>query len=246
MSNLKKVQADNLNQPEVKRDLMKEIEDMQLFMYALIHDLKAPISNLNAIFSLIKDENITDKPILMEKAETVVHSMDHTIEKLNKLLVFKDGIREDVKVLELTAVFKELLESEIAGNISEVSFKCNFKDCQQVVYSETYLKCILSNLVNNAVKYQSPKRSLQVHLCSQRLGDKVLLTVRDNGEGINMSEEGMNLFKPFKRLSNSKEGSRLGLYLVKVLVEKNGGYLVIDSTPNVGSIFTLYLSEYSV
>lgn len=244
MSDLKNLQADKTNHTEVKRDLLKEIEDMQFFMYALIHDLKAPISNLNAIFSLIKDENITDKPVLMEKAENVVHSMDHTIEKLNKLLVFKDGIKEDVKTLELNTVFKELLESEIAGNKDEVSFKCNFKECPTVVYSETYLRCILSNLINNAIKYQSPKRSLQVHLCSQRLGDKVLLTVRDNGQGINMSEEGVNLFKPFKRLSNSKEGSRLGLYLVKVLVEKNGGHLVIDSTPNVGSTFTLYLNEY--
>ena len=99
---MKAVKNTELKKPDKRvadRDLLKEIEDMQFFMYALIHDLKAPISNLNAIFSLIKDDTITDKPTLMEKAETVVHNMYHTIEKLNKLLVFKDGAGEDIKVL---------------------------------------------------------------------------------------------------------------------------------------------------
>jgi signal transduction histidine kinase len=246
MKAVKNTEIEQSGKQVANRDLIKEIEDMQFFMYALIHDLKAPISNLNAIFSLIKDDTVTDKPSLMEKAETVVHNMDHTIEKLNKLLVFKAGSGDDIKVLDLNNLYEELIKSEIAGNLDEVNFNTNFKECKTIVYSETYLKCILSNLINNAIKYQSPKRSLQIYICSQRLGDHVLLTVRDNGQGINLAEERTNLFKPFKRLSNSKEGSRLGLYMIKLLVEKNGGYLVIDSTPNVGSTFTLYLREYTI
>src|SRR5690606_24368547 len=150
----------------------------------------------------------------------------------------------DVEQLNLREVYEELIASEIAGDLDKVDFHVNF-ECKTISYSDTYLKCILSNLINNAIKYQSPKRKLQLHVCSQQLGEHVLITVRDNGQGINMTEEGANLFIPFKRLSNSKEGSRLGLYLVKVLVEKNGGHLVIDSTPNVGSTFTLYLKEYN-
>lgn len=233
------------NHPGTKSDLIKEIEEMQFFMYALIHDLKAPISNLSTIFSLIKDDTITEKPLLLEKAENVIHNMDHTINKLNKLLIFRDGTGEDIKTLNLQEVYEELLASEIAGDLNSVDFNVHFDPCKTIVYSETYLKCILSNLINNAIKYQSPKRKLLLHVCSQKLGEQVLITIRDNGQGINMAEEGANLFKPFKRLSNSKEGSRLGLYLVKVLVEKNGGHLVIDSTPNVGSTFTLYFKEYN-
>lgn len=246
MKAVKNTEIEKSGKQVANRDLIKEIEDMQFFMYALIHDLKAPISNLNAIFSLIKDDTVTDKPSLMEKAETVVHNMDHTIEKLNKLLVFKDGSGDDIKVLDLNNLYEELISSEIAGNLDEVNFNTNFKECETIVYPETYLKCILSNLINNAIKYQSPKRSLQIYICSQRLGDHVLLTVRDNGQGINLAEERANLFKPFKRLSNSKDGSRLGLYMIKLLVEKNEGHLVIDSTPNVGSTFTLYLREYFI
>lgn len=250
IKNVKKNQASEVRQnkpsnPGTKSDLIREIEEMQFFMYALIHDLKAPISNLSTIFTLIKDENITEKPLLLEKAENVIHNMDHTINKLNKLLIFRDGTGEDVKKLKLQEVYKDLIASEIAGDLDNVDFNVHF-ECETISYSETYLKCILSNLINNAIKYQSPKRKLQLHICSQRLGEHVLITIRDNGQGINMAEEGANLFKPFKRLSNSKEGSRLGLYLVKVLVEKNGGHLVIDSTPNVGSTFTLYFKEYDV
>src|SRR5690606_33001627 len=170
-----------------KRDLIKEIEEMQFFMYALIHDLKAPISNLSTIFTLIKDDTITEKPLLLEKAEHVIHNMDHTINKLNKLLIFRDGTGEDIKNLSFQEVYQELIVSEIAGDLDKVDFNVHFDECENIIYSETYLKCILSNLINNAIKYQSPKRKLRLNLCSQRLGDHVLFTIRDNGQGINMA-----------------------------------------------------------
>lgn len=227
-----------------KKELTKEIEEMQLFMYAMIHDLKAPISNLNSIFSLIKSEVSEEKPLLMEKAEVVVHNMKDTIDNLNKLLVLKNGKQEDIKRITLSKLLNDLLVSEISRDLDSPNLMANFEKCPYVFYPETYLKCILSNLINNAVKYRSDKRPLEIYLCSQKLGEDVLLTVRDNGQGINMVLEGRKLFKPFKRLSNSKEGSGLGLYLIKGLVEKNGGHIIVDSKQNVGTTFTLYLKEY--
>lgn len=225
-------------------ELIKEIEEMQLFMYAMIHDLKAPLSNLNTIFSLIKKEGLSEKQLLVEKAETVIYNMGYTIDKLNKLMLLKDGKQEDLKNVDLEALLDQLKASDISGGLENINLTVNFEKCPSVFYPETYLKSILSNLINNAIKYSSSKRLLHIYLSSQKMGDSVLLTVRDNGQGINIAREGKDLFKPFKRLSNSKEGSRLGLFLIKNLVEKNQGHIVVDSTPDVGTTFTLYLKEY--
>lgn len=156
----------------------------------------------------------------------------------------REGKQDDIKIIDLNILFKELKTSEISSSLEDVEVKVNFSKCPRICYPETYLKSILSNLINNAIKYSSDKRPLQIHMSSRKLGDRILLTVRDNGQGIDIAKEGKNLFQPFKKLSNSKEGSGLGLFLVKELVEKNNGHVIVDSTPDVGTTFTLYLNEY--
>lgn len=224
--------------------LTEEIQEMQLFMYAMIHDLKTPLSNLDMIFSLFKKENMTERPALMEKAEVVLGNMRNTIDKLNKLMALREGKQDDIKIIDLNILLEELKTSEISSSLENVEVNVNFNKCLKICYAETYLKSILSNLINNAIKYSSDKRPLQLYLSSRRLGDRILLTIRDNGQGIDIAKEGKNLFRPFSKLSNSKEGSGLGLFLVKELVEKNKGHIIVDSTPDVGTTFTLYLNEY--
>ncbi len=226
--------------------LIEEIQEMQLFMYAMIHDLKTPLSNLDMIFSLFKREDLPDRPVLMEKAESVVHNMRNTIEKLNKLMALREGKHDDIKIIDLNILLEQLKTSEISSGLEDVEVNVNFHKCPQICYAETYLKSILSNLINNAIKYSSDKRPLQLYLSSRKLGDRILLTIRDNGQGIDIAKENKNLFQPFKKLSNSKEGSGLGLFLVKELVEKNKGHIIVDSTPDVGTTFTLYLNEYKM
>lgn len=226
--------------------LTEEIQEMQLFMYAMIHDLKTPLSNLDMIFSLFKKEDLQERPALMEKAETVLLNMRNTIDKLNKLISLREGKQDDVKIIDLNILLEELKTSDVSNGLEHIEVNVNFGKCPMVCYAETYLKSILSNLINNAIKYASDKRPLQLYLSSQKLGDRVLITVRDNGQGMDIAKEGNNLFQPFKKLSNSKEGSGLGLFLVKELIEKNKGHIIVDSTPDVGTTFTLYLNEYKM
>lgn len=245
MASTDDIKSNKRSEEELKHtSLTEEIQEMQLFMYAMIHDLKTPLSNLDMIFSLFKKDNLTERPALMEKAETVLGNMRNTIDKLNKLMAIREGKQDDVKIIDLNILLEELKTSEISSSLENVEVHVNFNKCPKIRYAETYLKSILSNLINNAIKYSSDKRPLQLYLSSRKLGDRILLTIRDNGQGIDIAKEGKNLFRPFSKLSNSKEGSGLGLFLVKELVEKNKGHIIVDSTPDVGTTFTLYLNEY--
>jgi two-component system CheB/CheR fusion protein len=74
----------------------------------------------------------------------------------------------------------------------------------------------------------------------------VLLTVRDNGMGMNLNKYKQHLFKPFTRFTNKASGKGLGLHLVKNMVEKNGGKIQVESATENGTTFYLYLKEYKL
>jgi PAS domain S-box-containing protein len=103
---------------------------------------------------------------------------------------------------------------------------------------------VLLNLLSNAVKYNRPGGTVGIS-GSRDATDGFALAVRDSGPGI-APEDVERLFVPFDRLgleAGIVEGAGLGLALARRLVEVMGGSLSVDSTPGVGSIFTIVLPE---
>lgn len=71
-----------------------------------------------------------------------------------------------------------------------------------------------------------------------------MISFKDNAEGIDMERNGSRLFTPFIRFNQEQEGKGIGLYLIKKMIEKNGGRLEVESEKGRGSTFTIYLKEY--
>lgn len=93
-------------------------------------------------------------------------------------------------------------------------------------------------LAANAVKF-SPEGSV-ISLASQVQGDDLLLSVRDQGEGI-AEEDQQRIFERFGRTDKSKPGSGLGLPIVAAIVRAHGGHVVVESQPGAGSTFTMVI-----
>jgi signal transduction histidine kinase len=107
-----------------------------------------------------------------------------------------------------------------------------------------FIFSVLKNLISNAIKYRDDERALQIELESKRENDKVLVTVKDNGIGIDLKKYGDRLFKVFSRLTDRADGTGIGLYIVRNLVEGNGGSIKVESEPGKGTTFYCYLKEY--
>lgn len=76
-------------------------------------------------------------------------------------------------------------------------------------------------------------------------GNYTLLSYNDNGIGIDISKYGNKLFSPFQRLEvNKATRTGIGLYLIKNIIEINGGYIKVESTPGKGTTFLCILKEY--
>jgi signal transduction histidine kinase len=158
------------------------------------------------------------------------------------------------------------LEDLVDKNVAETKFEAGQKniaiDWQRpekplplVAGYEHYLSYAISNLIDNAVKYTpstgetSETRNRRdepgwIKIRTEAKGREVIVSVEDNGIGIPPDEIG-NMFKKFSRATNARkmytDGSGLGLYIIKEIIEGHGGRVSVQSKLEEGSTFKIFL-----
>ena len=219
--------------------------DLDNFVYTASHDLKTPISNIEGLMNLLlrnmPEEMLEDdrikKPISLIEAS--IERFKNTILELTNIarLQKEDTINEHA---QLEPVLEEVLfDLQFMIKESNTQLITEIKGCKPVPLSSRYLKSIIYNLLSNAIKYRSPERTPQIRLLCQQQGDEILLLVQDNGLGL--KEKDLNkIFSMFTRMHTHVEGSGVGLYLVKRIVDNIGGRLEVESTEGIGSTFSIY------
>jgi signal transduction histidine kinase len=226
--------------------LQKTNNNLEEFTFALSHDLKTPLTSLKLSLELLEDaaDPIT-KNTYIEMIRRAGQRLDKTVTGLVEILDVYTRNHNVTKTVNLEEFFKEIKEEfSILASGKEVFFTGNFM-VREVNYIETYLNSIFTNLISNSIKYRVPGRPLEISISSNRKDDKVLLTFSDNAEGIDLENYGHRLFTPFTRFNNEQEGRGIGLYIIKKMVERNGGSIKIESKLNCGTTFTLELLEYA-
>ncbi|MES2733766.1 MAG: PAS domain S-box protein [Bacteroidota bacterium] len=244
---------------EITRDLTQKVKNEELtqknkalvtinadldnFIYAASHDLKSPITNLEGLLTLLRKKLAL--PATSENAQ-VVSMMEVSINRLKKTILDISEISQVQKGLEEayeTLNFAQLLD-EIKADMtdliaqSEATIRTNFQ-VEQMDYARKNLRSILYNLLSNALKYRSLLRPAVVELSTFFQNGQLVLTVRDNGLGLSEKQQS-KLFSMFKRMHSHVDGTGIGLYMIKRMVENNGGKITVDSQPDVGSAFTVY------
>jgi len=109
-----------------------------------------------------------------------------------------------------------------------------------VSFSPANLRSIVYNLLSNAIKYRAPDRLARVHVRAAQAEVGVVLVVQDNGLGMSELQQ-RQLFGLFQRLHTHVEGTGVGLYITKRLIENAGGTIAVQSQPNEGTTFTVTL-----
>tara|TARA_R110002012_G_scaffold321998_1_gene553301 strand:- start:27366 stop:30572 length:3207 start_codon:yes stop_codon:yes gene_type:complete len=228
------------------KDTIKKLQqtnkDLDTFTYKTSHDLKGPISRIKGILALSRFENPeakTDR--YLNLIEKTTKEMDILLDKLTQVHNIYNSQLE-YKTIDIPTIFKDVME-KISPLVEQSKFKFQFdlKNENELKTDEKMLELILLNLLENALIYSDHnKPQREIKLSTIRKDKSFLLSVEDNGVGIPENQM-PKIFEMFYRGSERSIGNGLGLYLVKVAVEKIDGKLKCESEEYKFTRFTIKL-----
>lgn len=220
------------------------IGEHEILLDTLAHDIRNSISSVKlAVISMqtMPDREKQEMGTLLQVAdrglkrmETIINDLFETRKEAYAVLdeaerVSIENIFEDVRLLLFDEITKSGAQIQIKAGVSEIRF------------SRRKLRSILHNLIGNAVKYRAPGRKPQIIVESYMESNQTVIAVRDNGMGIPKYQTEL-IFEKYHRLSDEIEGSGIGLFLVKQILENAGGTIHVESEPGKGSTFIVKLS----
>ena len=239
---LKRVQVEL---EKTNQNLLKINTDLDNFVYTASHDLKAPISNIEGLTDALQD--------LTEKGDEQVHLILDLVRK--SVEKFKETINALTDVAKIQKEFEEEAETlHIKEMVEEVKFSIQHMftsshaqmvyhlEEEYVQFSKKNFRSILYNLISNAIKYRDAQRGLVIEIASSKVGDQIELRITDNGLGIDKNRQ-KQIFGMFKRFHTHVEGTGIGLYMVKRIIENAGGSIEVNSQPGQGTIFHILLKD---
>ncbi|MEB2786988.1 chemotaxis protein CheB [Algoriphagus persicinus] len=217
--------------------------DHNMFIYAVSHDLNGPMSNLTSIVSLLKDGDPSrhDTTELVEMLEESTVNLNTIIYELSDIAKIESEI--DVQEsLPLEALLNEV-ELSLKDKLLNSGAKLTFDLKEPLIhFSKKNLRRILFNLLSNAIKYKSLDRVPEVTIRTEKSNDFILLSIQDNGLGINEKKK-LKIFGIFQRAHSHVEGNGIGLYLVKKTITNAGGDIEVESEVGKGSTFKIFFKD---
>ena len=228
-------------------DLERLNKEMDNFVYSTSHDLKSPINNISGLVNILKMElpqGNASVDELLERIESSSSRAIDAIQNLTGILKIHTEPYDDLENISIQSLVEEILEENtilVKESQALVRYELNVKN---IFYSKTALKSILYNLITNAIKYKSSDRKPEITIRAfPVLNKKIEIHVVDNGLGIDLKANRDKLFCLFKRFHDHIEGSGIGLYSVKKIIESKGGIITVDSKVNEGSVFKMILPQ---
>ncbi|OUJ72169.1 sensor histidine kinase [Hymenobacter crusticola] len=230
----------------LNQQLTRVNADLDSFVYMATHDLKAPINNLEGLVQAL-GETLADQPDtaarpLLGMMEEAVTRFQRTLGQLSEVLRLHQA-PNPANSIELAAMVADVRQDLLpALQQTGGQLAVDVAACPIVAIPAKSLRSVLYNLISNALKYHHPERQPLVCLSCQDQEGWWCLCVQDNGLGLT-SDQQVALFTLFRRFHNHVEGSGLGLYTVKKIVENLGGRVEVQSELGVGSTFQVYIPK---
>lgn len=235
----------NQDLSEANAELIKYNNELRQFSYTISHNLRGPLASLLGLVSLfdqksLSGENLTIANHILESAQR----LDGIVKDLNKIIDIRNDIfkiRQKISLEDELLLIQNVLKKEL--NPDQSVLDISIEACPHVYSVRPMVHSILYNLISNALKYKAPERKALINIKATQNNDYYVLSVEDNGLGIDLKNHEDNLFKLYKRFHYHTEGKGIGLYLVKLQSEALGGYVEVASELNRFTKFTVYLRK---
>jgi signal transduction histidine kinase len=220
-------------------DLKRSNKDLEQFAYVASHDLQEPLRAVAGFVGLLK--KLYRHKLDGDAAEYIdlaVEGAERMLTLIHDLLTYS---RVGTKGGAFVAMhMKDALDNALKNlqvAISETQTRITYDEMPEVTADTTQMTQLLQNLIANAIKFHGQKEP-EIHIEAQRTGSEWVISVRDNGIGIEQQYYD-RIFLIFQRLHTRSQfqGTGIGLAVCKKIVERHGGRIWVESKPGQGSTF---------
>ena len=215
------------------------------FVLRASHELRTPVTGMHMAFGLFRERaKFPAESREADLLDTVNEEMQRLMQLINDLLNFSRYQNGLQKLTLGPCDVNDLLEHARArfaepANAQNIELLVEAQaDLPRLYADQPQLERVLDNLLANALRHTA--EGGQIRLQARRHGERVIVSVEDNGEGIAYGQQG-RIFEPFVQVGRKKGGAGLGLALCKEIVQLHGGRMGVYSRPGQGTQFYMAL-----
>ncbi|RON60603.1 PAS domain-containing sensor histidine kinase [Pseudomonas fluorescens] len=216
------------------------------FVLRASHELRTPVTGMHMAFGLFRERaKFPAESREADLLDTVNEEMQRLMQLINDLLNFSRYQNGLQKLTLAPCSIEDLLEQaqlRFAESAAQKGIALNVEvqsPLPRLQADQAQLDRVLDNLIDNALRHTA--RDGQIRLQARRHGERVIISVEDNGEGIAYGQQG-RIFEPFVQVGRKKGGAGLGLALCKEIVQLHGGRMGVYSRPGQGTQFYMALA----
>jgi PAS domain S-box-containing protein len=227
---------------EKNRELEKTNSELDSFVYSTSHELRSPLMSVLGLINLLEMES--ENPEQVRYVQMMKESINKLDQILHDIIDYSQNSRFEVDSEQMffqPAVERIINNLRYMPGAEKIKFDVQVDDIQPFFSDSRRVEIILNNFISNAIKFHNTAKevpTIQVKVVTQ--AEKAFITVKDNGSGI--SEAHMpRIYDMFFRGTEKSNGSGIGLYIVKEIVEKLQGDIRVQSTEGQGTEFIVEL-----
>ena len=221
------------------------------FSHAMVHDMKTPLSTIYMALNFLHSGRLDDKPEMKDKYFKIAESeADHLLTLTNKVLTLSKLEKHKLEMVKeeivLISMINKLTDKFTAKASKPVQFTVNLK-ATEVYADQEYLEEVISNLIDNAIKYSN--ETVDIQISSDSNESYTILKVYDNGFGIAKEDQSI-IFNKYERASATKRnrkggasGFGLGLNFAEQVITAHDGKIVVNSIEGEFTEFIIYLPK---
>lgn len=215
------------------------------FTHIVSHNLRSHAANFSMLLDFLASESDEEeKRKIIEMLTNTSNNLIETLDNLNDVVAISRNINQEKESINLKQRLNNVtknLSSFLKNNKATIINEIPDDLCIKVIPS--YIESILSNFITNAVKYKRNDEPPLIRLFVIRSEEYTILSIQDNGQGIDLKKYGDKLFGLYKTFHNSKDARGIGLYITKNQIEAMNGKISIESEVGKGTIFNIYFNE---
>ena len=216
------------------------------FVLRASHELRTPVTGMHMAFGLFRERtHFAPDSREADLLNTVNEEMQRLMQLINDLLNFsryQNGLQKLTLAPCSIEALLEQAQSRFATSAEEKEISLLVEvqgPLPRLQADQPQLERVLDNLLDNALRHTGSGGRIRLH--ARRHGDRVIISVEDNGEGIAYGQQG-RIFEPFVQVGRKKGGAGLGLALCKEIVQLHGGRMGVYSRPGQGTQFYMALT----